>query len=357
MNRFIDGKTTVYFCEECGHLQTNELPHLADFYAHEYEINLSSEEDDQLYRIVDGKPEYRADFQAEVLMSKVDFRPGCRVLDYGCAKAPTLRKILATHAHIRPFLFDVTDKYIPFWERFPVLPRWSVGEPDGSWRKSMDVVLSFYALEHVAALRTALDNVKALLKPGGVFYFIVPNVYSNIADFIVADHVNHFSEASLKHLLIHAGFCDPDVDSMVHDAAFVVKAQLPATLREVFTTDHNDLSEQRASALKMAHYWSEIVRRIREFEREVADGCAIYGAGFYGNFIATSLVAPERIRCFVDQNRFLQGTQLHGRPVLAPQGLPLDVKYVLVGLNPRNSRSSIEAISSWRDRNLTYFFL
>src|SRR5690606_15253939 len=38
MNKLIAGRTRVFFCEACGHLQTSELPNLVEYYAHEYEV-------------------------------------------------------------------------------------------------------------------------------------------------------------------------------------------------------------------------------------------------------------------------------------------------------------------------------
>ena len=73
MNQVIDGTTEVYFCTHCGHAQTSELPSLVEYYANEYEINSASDEEDQLYKIVDGQKIYRAAHQASVLMSKVPF--------------------------------------------------------------------------------------------------------------------------------------------------------------------------------------------------------------------------------------------------------------------------------------------
>ncbi|MFN9121152.1 MAG: hypothetical protein ACK5X5_05040, partial [bacterium] len=58
MNTVIEGRTRVFFCDECGHLQTSELPNLSQYYAQEYAINLASDEDDQLYKVIDGKPVY-----------------------------------------------------------------------------------------------------------------------------------------------------------------------------------------------------------------------------------------------------------------------------------------------------------
>lgn len=359
MNKLVPGKTRVYYCPSCGHLQTGELPDLKDYYAHEYEINLVSEDDDQVYKVVDGKPVFRAEHQADVLSRKVAWFPGCRVLDYGCAKAPTLKKVVEANPSIEPFLFDVTDKYVPFWRRFPKTPSWSVHEPDASWTGTLDIVLSFYALEHVSDLHGALAKVKSLLKPGGLFYFIVPNVYANIADFIVADHVNHFSPSSLRELLVRGGFDEIDVDGASHDAAFVVTARLK-TGRGGHSAekrlDEKDLSEE---AREMARYWSGFSRRVREFEAAMGptDFAAIYGAGFYGNFIASVLANLTKVLCFVDQNPHLHGLEPCGKKVLFPSELPPQVSHVIVGLNPQKARSIIDSIPSWRERDLTCFFL
>ena len=359
MNKLIPGRTRVFFCEACGHLQTSELPNLAEYYAHEYEVNLGSEEDDQLYKLIDGRPVYRADHQAAVLQSKVAFFPGCRVLDYGCAKAPTLRKTVAANMGIEPFLFDVTDKYIPFWKRFPKPPQWSIHQPDPAWHGTMDVVLSFYALEHVSDLDAAICNVKALLRKGGTFYFLVPNVYANVADFIVADHINHFSRSSLHGLLERHEFDSIEIDDTAHDAAFVVKARLASDPGAPRSAVSSALDKSRAAVSDMARYWQSVAGRIRHFEDSIrpAGVVAIYGAGFYGNFIASVLRQFDQVRCFVDQNRFLQGNAINGRPILAPESLPDDVTHVFVGLNPRIAESTIGSLKCWNGRQLEFFFL
>lgn len=358
MNTPVGGRTEVHFCARCGHLQTSELPDLAHYYAKVYEINLASAEADQLYQIVDGQPVYRADHQARVLRAKVEFPPGCRVLDYGCAQAATLRKVVATSPGIRPFLFDVTDKYVGYWERFPVPTQWATHQVDPAWAAGMDVVLSFFAFEHIAGLERALADIKALLKPGGTFYLVVPNVLGNAADFIVADHVNHFTPASMRYLLAANGFDAVEVDDEAHDAALVVTARLAAApVPRPPLPDAVELGALAASARQMSAYWNEASARIRAFEADGDGPCAIYGAGFYGNFIAASLASPERVDCFVDRNKHLHGQACWGRPVVAPDELPENVRRVLVGVNPRAARGAIEAVEAWRGRGISFFYL
>lgn len=358
MNKVIEGRTRVHFCKECGHLQTWELPNLAQYYANEYEINLASEEDDQLYKVVDGRTMYRAEHQADTVLSKLGIEPGQRVLDYGCAKAPTLRRIVSRVPGVIPMAFDVTDKYVRFWETFVASGDWAVGTPSDAWRGRVDVVLSFYALEHVSDLVGGVAAVRALLKPGGIFYFIVPNTYANVADFVVADHVNHFSEPSLRRLLAVGGFDAVTVDDAAHDAAFVVTARKAKAIGSV-VPDTRLIASLRERSIEMGRFWHDAAARIRGFETDLSPSSrpAIYGAGFYGNFVAASLRDPGRIACFVDQNKHLQGRTVLGRLVVAPADLPAEVDTVFVGLNPRNAQQIIDGIDVWRGRPLKACFL
>jgi SAM-dependent methyltransferase len=364
MNNILPGRTSVYFCECCGHLQTNELQNIKQYYAEEYEINLASEDDDQLYAIINGQPVYRAIHQANTLMKKIKFNQDWRVLDYGCAKSQTLKNLLeqSNEIKINPFMFDVTDKYIPFWKTFPKAAEWSTHRPNPAWYGTMDVVLSFYALEHVVDLQEAIGNIKKLLKPGGIFYFLVPNVYENTADFIVADHVNHFSHSSLNTLLLSNGFTDIDIDATSHVAAFVVSASLVDEtdydkVRSI-KIDNIEVRKNKDVVLEMAGYWSGVISRIQAFEESVDEGSlAIYGAGFYGNFIASAMMHPEKITCFFDQNQYLQNTKIRNRPVLSPDDIPAEVQYIMVGMNPQRARESIAQIESWKSRSMNYFFL
>ncbi|WP_197524049.1 MULTISPECIES: class I SAM-dependent methyltransferase [unclassified Cupriavidus] len=353
MNSRVAGRTEVYFCRHCGHLQTGELLDLADYYANSYEILTTTE-----YTIVDGRPVALAEHQARVLLSKVELRPGCRVLDYGCAKADTLRVAATLAPGIVPFLFDVTDKYIPLWERFPVPARWATHRVDPAWAGSMNVVLSFFALEHIPRLAQVLAEIRALLAPDGTFHFTVPNVRRNIGDFIVADHLNHFTPESLRHLLAANGFTDVQVDEQSHDVVFVVTARRARQAQgAVVPPDAAAIAGLEAAALEMARYWREAATRVQVFEQRAEGASAIYGAGFYGNFVAASLASIDHVTCFVDRNVHLYGRPCWGRPVVPPEALPAGVRRVLVGVNPRNARAAIESVESWRSRGLDFLYL
>ncbi len=334
----LEGQTRVWHCESCGHTQTAPLPALEKFYAEEYHILTASEEEDQLYEIRDGQKIFRTGHQVNTLLEKVTLPPNAAVLDYGCGKAGTLRA-LAERADVTPYVFDVGEQYRPCLAKFVSPENNAVESVPGEWVGKMDAVISFFALEHVADPRAFVAEVNRLLKPGGTFYFLVPNLFANTADLVVADHVNHFSESSLYRLLVDAGFAVRKVDEGAHNSAWVVVAQKQEAAAEP------RMNADVAAVREMAEYWVSFGGRVRTFEQKGTSEAAIYGSGFYGTFIHASLAEPDAVNCFLDQNPHRQKQTLLGKPILAPETLPDSVERLYAGLNPRVARDELAAVS------------
>lgn len=358
--------TLVYLCPASGHLQTAEIPNIDSYYDQEYRILIESEDEDQLYDAGDGRRIYRTQHQVETLDIKLEqhavrLGDAACVLDYGCAKASTLRRWMEKHPQVRGHVFDVSEMYRPFWDQFLAREAQAVYQAPPSWHERFDVVTSFYALEHVAQPLEVLCNINRLLKPGGIFYCLVPNTYSNIADFVVVDHVNHFSPASWRYALTRAGFETLEIDEASHHSALIVTARKSADVSGA-PLDAPPLDSDPRDALhrqcqEMATYWNEFASRVTEFEdRQDKARVAIYGSGFYGTFIATALQHFDRVSCFLDQNPFRQHRTLLERPILSPAELPNDITTIYVGLNPAHAQAAMENLEVWRNRSHTYFF-
>ena len=221
----VPGRTIVHFCGQCGHLQTQPLPALPAYYDSQYRILLDSEDEDQLYKITNGRKIFRIDQQVRTFLEKVPLAPAARVLDYGCAKGASAKKLLQFRPDISAHLFDVSSMYLPFWERFAREDQWGTHELKPRWQASFDAVMSYFVLEHVAEPVAVARRMAGLLKPGGVLYGLVPNVLANSADLIVADHVNHFSRPSLEALMERAGLRLVEIDGQAHEAGWIVTAR------------------------------------------------------------------------------------------------------------------------------------
>ena len=345
-------ETDIYNCHTCGHTLTAPFTNVADFYARDYNILTGSVDEDQLLKIVDGEKIFRSDFQADMLMQRIPLTHGMRVLDYGCAKAQTLKKLL-TRADITPFTFDVSANYQPFWQGVIPQENQSLHTLPTAWDGTMDVVCSFFCLEHVEAPMAAFAAQHRLLKEGGTCYFVVPNFHTNVADLLVFDHINHFTDCSIRYALASTGFSDITLDSTMQAGWWLISATKG-------TKDERTLPAPAAIAASNAHgkdiaaYWNRVTQQLQQLS--TTDEVAIYGAGFYGTYAKLHLDPSIKVRCFIDQNKFLQGTTHMERPVLAPADLPRDVQHVMVALNPRTGRNIIAQIDAWKSLPLTFTY-
>jgi SAM-dependent methyltransferase len=79
--------------------------------------------------------------------------------------------------------------------------------------ESFDVVTSFDVLEHLYQPRETMEKIAQWLKPGGIFYVVLPNLESWEARLFrsywfgleLPRHLGHFSPTSLRHLAHAAG--------------------------------------------------------------------------------------------------------------------------------------------------------
>jgi SAM-dependent methyltransferase len=265
---------------------------------------------------------------------------GAALLDYGCAKGAVFRRLREIRPDLELSLFDVSARYTAFWKDFLAPSRWATHHPDPAWEESFDVVTSFFSLEHVADPVAFMGKVSGLLKEGGSFYCVVPDISQNAADFLVVDHVNHFSQASLRFLLEHAGFVVTDLDSGAHRGAFVTVAER----RGGPAAGGYDIAGAEKRARETSRFWSELGERVRRFEGSAPHRgkAAIYGSGFYGTYIAASLDSLEKVACFFDRNPHRQGKTVMGKPVVSPDEIPAGVETLYVGLNPDIARAAVE---------------
>lgn len=351
--------TSAALCLNCSHVQTPPLEDIASYYDTGYSFQLSNAEEDDIYSVQpDGACLFRSQHQADSVERLHELTEGLKILDYGCGKARTLSLLVGKHPGIVPYTFDVSDIYCTLWDRFvPKANQAPYSLPDG-WRGGMDLVLSFFALEHSADPRGFVRQIAEVVRPGGKVHVVIPNMYRNISDLVVIDHAQHFSGASLRRLFEGAGYTDVVIDDTTHRAAFIVIATRPETMTEGIFRSEENLEPILKGARNVAHTWSDIAARIADFEEDHPDGPAvIYGSGVYGMFVALTLRDRSRIKAFLDANPYRQGRDLLGVPILPPDAVPQDAGIVYVGLNPKDARSIIEGVAALHRRPREFFFL
>lgn len=345
----IDTKTEVFICDNCGHLMSHRLKDDAVFYSEDYKILLTDEEEDQIYKLENGKIIYRTEHQVNTIQQLVPLPFKAKILDYGCAKASTYKKLSELRPDLDLHLFDVSNMYIDYWKKFIPNSNYSTWEIPKNWNNTFDLVTSFFSLEHIWNLEECMANVTSLIKEEGWFYGIVPNTFNNYADFIVVDHVNHFSDSSLVALLDKNGFQNISITDHHHAGAFVFKAQKISKASSISTS-----SKIRESSLLISSFWEQINSKIKSSND---DKFAIYGSGFYGTYIASVLDSLDNLVCFLDSSPFQQQKRLFNKPILDPKNVPTEVSTIFVGLNPVNARKIINNLDSIDKKSFKFVYL
>jgi SAM-dependent methyltransferase len=329
-----------------------QLEGVEHYYAVDYRILLNHDEEDQIYEVDNGIVRYRTEHQLSTLAKKIQFQSGKRVLDYGCAKSIMTKRLLEIHSELQYFLYDVSDMYVGYWERLVPESHWAINQTPADWEASFDLVTSYFSLEHIPKPRLAIEHVHSLLREGGTLYGIVPNVFSNPADFVVVDHNNHFTPDSLRYLLVDCGFGDIEIDSDSHRGALVFTAR--KTMRTAPAVAPADL---RARVQELAEFWANLRDNICSLEVTSESPYAIYGSGFYGAYVYSNLEKKDDVKCFLDQSPFQQEKKLFGRRIFAPAALPDDIRTIFVGLNPIIAHSVIEGVPELNKSGLQINFL
>ena len=196
LSTMIEVETSVSVCRNCGHPQSPDLPNVQAFYDHDYRISLQSADHDQLYEMgVDG-PIFRTHHQMKLLLD-LDVPQGGKVLDFGAAKAVTLRSFMEHRNDIFPHVFDVSEDYRSHWDGWISADAQATYELPARWSDHFDLITAHFVIEHVADPVAVFRSLENCLAPSGQLFFTVPDPISNPGDFLVVDHLNHFVASSL----------------------------------------------------------------------------------------------------------------------------------------------------------------
>lgn len=351
LSTLLAAETEVFVCTACGHVQSPDLPDVQAFYDHEYRISLQSDEHDQLYEQRGDGAVFRTDRQAELVL-EMDLAQGARILDFGAAKAATLRKVCAARKDLVPHVFDVSRDYLAYWQEWIAGDHQATYDLPEAWHGRFDIITAHFVLEHVADPVTILKSLRQCLAPEGRLFFTVPDPLANPGDLLVIDHLNHFTRPSIAAALAAAGLVETPVVSDGFRGAHVVVAaptDTPDSARNPEGVDTCSVSVREALG-----GWKRILDGIAS-DNVNGRRVAIYGAGFYGTLIASRL--GEKPACFLDRNPHLQGQEHLGLPVLPPEECPNDIEVVFAGLNPLHARRILSEGEDWIPGNARLVYL
>ena len=200
---------------------------------------------------------------------------------------------------------------------------------------SFDLVVALGVLEHVENPLDMMTKARDALKPGGTFFVRVPNFARNPNDLFCADHLSKLTLPTLRSLARAAGF---EVVGELEEGVpvFLALQKSPQTgSRELGSAYDENIGFARNNAT-VAEAGVRAVLDARAAARSRNESFAIFGLGASGLFAPFyAAFPPSDIAAYLDENRTIWGTEVHGRRV---GGLDLirevGIKHVALAVSP-----------------------
>jgi len=194
----------------------------------------------------------------QVIKSLVDLKPETQWLDYGCGNGGLVRYV-RQHTNCQIVGFDegwIRDKAvmtgIPYLERAQL----------DACRETFDVITAIEVLEHIIDPLEVLKQIRALLKPGGLFFFTTGNAQPFRDQllswqYLVPDiHVSFFEPETIARALTLAGF-QPEFRGFTSGFTNIIRFKILKNLRL-----------QRRSVVERVLPWG-LLARIADAQRSV----------------------------------------------------------------------------------------
>jgi SAM-dependent methyltransferase len=128
-------------------------------------------------RIIGGRPN---DWQAFHELIAQHLRPGMRALDVGCGRGDVAPFPWRAFPTVELIGID-TDPAAGSNQSLRHFLPLEAGAPWPIEQESIDLVLCRYVLEHLEDPAQFFDNVRCVLKPGGLFLLLTPNLWHPLA--------------------------------------------------------------------------------------------------------------------------------------------------------------------------------
>jgi len=330
-----DHQVLLHYCAKCGHLQKKRPQKSAEYYDDNYNFYIDDDNSDQIYEIRKDRTVYRNEHQAHIFTKLFNLPPNAAVLDFGAAKGASLRHIQAVRPDIKPFAFEVSDVYVPFWKKWFGENSYACYTLPQEWTGKFDAIFSGFTHHHLDDPIAGTKELWRCLKPGGVVYFVVPDPLKNLGDIFVSDHPQHYTPSSATNLLKACGFDNIKVDLTSHFAGLIAwgtKVGDTPTSPQTRQTPDSTI-ETRARAL--CRYWEDYTAYMANMEKSDPDAVAIYGAFFYGTLLHAMRDRKDPVKCFVDRNSFYWREKRSGKPICGPEALPAEVRRVYFAVKPQ----------------------
>lgn len=308
-------------CRECGAVQkvatAQWRQEIGEIYG-QYEAYHQANGDEQIvFDPVEGRPRRRSDVLLDRLGATARIPEAGHMLDVGCGSGATLRAMAARFPEWSLSGFELSDRQRARLEAIPGfvhLYTGSLAAIDGKF----DLVTMIHAIEHFENPVSVAASLQPLLSKDGRLMFEVCDIERNPFDILVADHLTHFSPATLSAMAVRAGY---EVETVATDW---VSKEISLVCR----TGGNGppairCGEAAASSRgRVAAFlgWLDAFRQAARKARGTADRFGIFGTSIAGTWLLGELKGD--VDFLVDEDESRVGQSYLGKEVLHPRNVP-----------------------------------
>jgi SAM-dependent methyltransferase len=271
-----------------------------------------------------GEAAPRSRLLVEFVRNNVSLAHEGRLIDLGCGNGAALESFSKVLPGWKLYGSELSQAALPFLKSLPNFVQLFTDEPrdiSGTY----DLVSMIHSLEHMPYPGKTLVEALRLLSDDGVFFVEIPDVETSPFDLIVADHLGHFSRATLRYLFERNGFSVQTVrnDLLPKEITLLarrgnVDAQLPDAAQGIFLANRN------------VTWLHAVIERAQQAARR-SSKFGIFGTSISGTWLFGAL--RDKIDFFVDEDKTRVGQKLEGHPIISPNAVPKDAD-VFVPLIP-----------------------
>lgn len=305
-----------------------------EFYRDTYNLMMRSKES-AIQSFAGARPISQAERTYDILRELVDLPSKGHVLEAGAGKGEFLSYFKAGLPEWSISAFEPSEAY-------EVLARDLPGETisrcdyqdffdDG---QRFDLVVALGVLEHVENPHDMLRWASDRLVENGVFYIRVPHFSNNPNDIFCADHLSKLTKGTLHNLAASAGY--EVLDSREAGVPIFIalrKTSQPGAASVSVVEENRQILSRNVS---LARNSMDAIIAARQAAISNGERFGIFGLGSAGLFAPLfAEFSAEDITAYIDENRSIWGSQIHGRPV---GGLDLiesaDIRHIALAISP-----------------------
>ncbi|MGB6943702.1 MAG: class I SAM-dependent methyltransferase [Bryobacteraceae bacterium] len=254
--------------------------------------------------------------RSEVLVDGLLGLPGVprsgKVLDVGCGTGATLRSF-SERGGWRLYGQEMDRKNIHFLTALAGFESLYTDSPAGL-PGQFDLITMVHALEHFPEPAETLRGLRSKIAPGGRIFVEVPNAEANTFDYVIADHMMHFTRETLAAVATRAGFA---IDCL--STVWVTK-ELSLTARPGPAEGRDYHPNAALGAVDRVRAQVDWLRRFVDASRQASATSAAFG--LFGTSIAATWLAGvlgDVVSFFVEEDPNRVGRLYLGSPVISPQ--------------------------------------